>query len=165
MSLQKIPNDVLITGSLTVQGGVDFAAGSVGDSQIAATAGIQATKLTHDHIRSHSQPNTTATTETRGIYVARNAGTVVELSAGSIVANIGAATVTVDLKKNGVTILSGVVTLDNANTARVVEMGTISGASYAAADFFETVITATAGGGTLATGVYVQALFREVGAA
>lgn len=165
MSLQKIPNDVLITGSLQVQGPVSFGAGTIGDSQVAATAGISATKLTHDHIEKYSQPNTTATTETRGLYVARNSGTVVEVSAGSIAANVGAATVTVDLKKNGVSILSAVITLDNANTARVVEMGTISGASYVAGDFFEIVITATAGGGTLATGVYIQALFREVGAA
>src|SRR4051794_22602097 len=117
MALQKIPNDVLITGTLTVQGPLNVPAGTFSDTHIAAGAAIQATKLIHDVYKTLNQPNSAATTETRSIYQARSAGTVIEIGAGSIAAAIGAATVTIDLKKNGASILTGVITLDNANTA------------------------------------------------
>jgi hypothetical protein len=88
-------------------------------------------------------------------------GTLLSFKAGSIVANIGAATVTLDLKKNGVTALSAVITLNNANTARVAVSGTLSVTTLAAGDVLEVVATATAGGGTLATGVFAELRWKE----
>jgi hypothetical protein len=78
---------------------------------------------------------------------------VVSVKAGSIAIAVGAATVTVDVKKNNVSILTAVITLDTGNTARVAEAGTILTASAVAGDTYELVIVATAGGGTLAHGV------------
>jgi hypothetical protein len=47
------------------------------------------------------------------VHRARNVGTVVAFVAGAVVPNVGAATVTVNLLKNGTTVLSAVVTLNN----------------------------------------------------
>jgi hypothetical protein len=74
---------------------------------------------------------------------------------------VGGATVTVDVKKNGATVLSSVITLDSGNTARIMENGTLSGTTLAAGDFLEAVIVATAGGGTIPTGLLVQVIIDE----
>jgi hypothetical protein len=125
--------------------------------QIQAGANLPADKTEQRLFPHWSQPNTAATTETRTLFVARRSGTVNEVVAGSIAKAIGDSTVTIDVKKNGTTILTGVITLDNANTARVVELGSISGAgTFVAGDWFEAVITASVGTGTLPTGVYLQ---------
>lgn len=161
MALSTIEGDLRVRGTLQA----DYftpPASSVGDTQINSADPISADKLKHQYLPGHSQPNTTATTETRVIHVARAAGTIEGFRAGSIAACSGAATITFDLKKNGTTVLSSVITLDNANTARVIEAGTLSGSpTVAAGDVLEVVITATAGGGTLGTGAFCQAIVRE----
>jgi hypothetical protein len=69
--------------------------------------------------------------------------------------------VTVDLRKNGTTVLSAVITLNNANTARVAVAGALSVTTLVAGDVLE-VVTATAGGGTLATGVFAIVTVNEM---
>ena len=86
---------------------------------------------------------------------------MIAIEAGVVVQAAGAATVTVDLRKNGTTILSGVITLNNTHVAYAEVAGTISSARYVTGDVFEIVLTATAGGGTLPQGVYVNTIFRE----
>lgn len=164
MSLQKIPNDVLITGVLTPQGGISLPINAVADAQVISGASIQATKLTHDHFEKYAQAGTVATAGPLPFFEARNGGTLVEFGAGSIAVAVGAATVTIDLKKNGSTVLTSVITLDNTNTIRIARLATIAAASYVVGDWFEIAVTATAGGGTLPTGLLVYGLFREVGA-
>src|SRR4051812_43605091 len=131
MPLLTFPSDVHVAGKITCQT-MNVPDQTIVDADVASDAGIQATKLEHDHIVTLNQPNTSATSETRSIYRARKPGSVVEIAAGSIAAAIGAATVTIDLKKGGATILTAVITLDNANSARVQELGTLSAATYAA---------------------------------
>lgn len=160
MAEMVIPSDLFVNGHLRALT-VTLPNSSVSNASVASGANVDAAKLQHQHRAGHSQPNTTATTETRAVHYAYGAGTIVAFHAGSIAANIGAATVTVDLRKNGTTVLSSVVTLDSGNTARVSEAGTVSVTSYAAGDLLEVVITATAGGGTLATGVYCYATLNE----
>lgn len=143
-------------------GGLSVPALAVGNSAIAAAAGIEASKLQHQHQPVFAQPNTTATSETRALHVCYGAtGTVIAFRAGSIAINAGAATVTVDIKKNGTSILSAPITLNSSNTNRVVAAGTISTPGLVAGDLLEVVTVATAGGGTLATGVYAQAIITE----
>ncbi len=76
--------------------------------------------------------------------------------AGSIVVCLTPATVTLDLKKNGVSILTAVITLDAANTPYVVEAAAIATATLVAGDVLTVVIDETAGGGTVATGVFCE---------
>ena len=126
-------------------------------TQVQAGANLNADKLEQRFFPHWSQPNSAATTETRTLFVANRGGTVNSVKAGSIAAAIGDSTVTLDIKKNGTTILSAVITLDSANTARITEAGTISGdGTFVAGDWYEAVITATAGTGTLPFGLFVQ---------
>jgi hypothetical protein len=155
------PGDLYVRGNLAAQS-FSPPAGSITDAAIVALAGISASKLRHQHRKLFSQPNTTATTETRVLHIVVGAtGTVTSFSAGSIVANIGAATVTANLMKNGVSILTGAITLNNANTAYVPSAGVIASAGVVAGDVLSVVLTATAGGGTLATGVFAQVSLDE----
>lgn len=149
--------DVLIRGTLVPQA-ITLPADAVSlSSQVKAGANLNADKLEQRYSPAWSQPNSAATTETRTVFVARRAGTLNEFIAGSIAKAIGDSTVTLDLKKNGTTVLSAVITLDSANTARIVEAGAISGGgAFVAGDWFEVVIVATAGTGTLPFGVFAQ---------
>ena len=155
MATTIIEGDVLIRGALAPE---SFTAPpqSVSSDAVKTGANIDADKLESRVYASHAQPNTAATTETRSLFVARRPGTVNSVIAGSIAKAVGDSTVTVDVKKNGTTILSAVITLDNANTARVGEAGTVNVSAFVAGDWFEVVITATVGTGTLPTGVFVQ---------
>lgn len=155
MATTVIESDVLIRGALVAESFTNPAQ-SVNSDAIKTGANLDADKLESRVYSSHAQPNSAATSETRPLFVARKAGTIKEVAAGSIAKAVGAATVTVDVKKNGTTILSSVITLDSANTDRVVEVGTLSVTTFAAGDWFEVVIVATAGGGTLPTGVFLQ---------
>lgn len=145
-------------------GNVALPDAAVDNDAIDPAAGIAASKLQHLHRANFSQPNTAATSETRHVFTCHGAtGTVIGFKAGSIVAALLGATVTVDLKKNGASVLSSVITLDNANTARASENGTLNGAQVAlvAGDELEVVTVATVGGGTLPTGVFASANIVE----
>ena len=125
-------------------------------NQVKAGTNLDADKLEQRFFPAWSQPNSAASTETRTLFVARRSGVVNEVSAGSIGNATGDAVVTLDVKKNGTTILNAVITLDNANTNRIVELGSITSSAFVAGDWFEVVITATIGTGVLPTGVFVQ---------
>jgi hypothetical protein len=160
----RLDGDYHVTGTLSM-GRLAAPAASITNTMIAPGASgsyILSTKVQQQWQKTYAQPNTTATTETRVVHVVYGAaGTILGFRAGSIVANLTTATVTVDLKKNGVSVLTAVITLDNANTARVAEAGTLSTTALVAGDVLEVVITATAAGGTLATGVFCQVELTE----
>lgn len=160
MSLLRVPSDLHVEGQITAEAMI-VPANAVTDASVSSTAAIQATKLFHQQLKSYSQPNTTATTETKVIHVARAGGSVAEFYAGSIGVCAGAATITIDLKKNGTSILSAVITLNSSNTARVAVGASVSTPNYVAGDVFEIVATATAGGGTLGTGLFAQMTAQE----
>lgn len=162
MATTIIEGDVLVRGALVPES-FTAPAQSVSSDAVKTGANIDADKLESRVYASHAQPNTAATTETRSLFVARRAGSVNSVIAGSIAAAIGDSTVTVDVKKNGTTILSAVITLDNANTARVGEAGTVNVSAFVAGDWFEVVITATVGSGTMPTGVFVQVEIDQAG--
>jgi hypothetical protein len=136
--------------------------GSWGDPQMGATNPVDATKLKHQYVPTYAQPNgTAAVTERKAVHVARSAGTVAAIEAGIVTAAVGAATVTVDLRKNGTTILTSVITISVAQAAYARVAGAIASAAYIAGDVFELVVTATAGGGTLPQGLFVDTVLRE----
>lgn len=157
--------DLIIRGTLAPSAMIMPASAVTSDS-VRASANISADKLQHRHVLNYGQANSAATTITIPIFSALQIGQVMSVKAGSIAAAIGDSTVTVDCKKNGTSVLTGVITLDNANTARVMEAGTIDGAQddLAAGDFLELVIVATVGTGTLPTGLLVTVEVYENGA-
>ena len=136
-------------------------AGCVGNSHIPAAAGIAASKLEHKHRKSYEQSGTVAAA-TVPLHVVQGAtGLIVSFKAGTIAPCTGNAVITVDLKKAGVSILTAVITLDNANTARVLESGTLSSTALVAGDFLEVVVAVNAGTGALGTGLCVQIELNE----
>lgn len=160
MALNRFEGDLYVTGNIG-SATLSIPAGTLINAGVNASADISATKLEMQHSVTYGQ-NGTASSVTVPIHCVRNAsGAVVSIEAGSVVANIGAATVTVDLKKNGTTMLTGVITLDNANTAYLSEAGTLSSTALVDGDVLTLVIVATAGGGTLATGLFVTVYWSE----
>lgn len=137
--------------------------GSITNDSIKAAAGVEASKLQHQFQKNLAQVHgTAATTERRVIHTVRGvSGTVVEFRAGVVVAITGDSTIDVDLIKNGTTILSAAIQLDNANTAYAFEDATISSATLAADDVLEVVVTATVNTGTLGQGLFVETTIRE----
>src|SRR6476646_2358954 len=121
------PGDVQIQGTLYAVGFTPPAL-SISDAQIAAAAAIAASKVIHQHRAFYAQGSgTTAAAATQVIYVGYGTtAAAIDFKAGAIVANIGAATCTVDLKKNGSSILGAVITLNNTQTARQLVTATIS---------------------------------------
>lgn len=161
MAQTRIEGDVYVTGALGAKT-LSPPAGSIANAAVAALAGIDATKLEHQHRIGWSQANVTAAAETRVVYVCYGTtGTILAFVAGSIAKAVGDSTVTVDLRKNGTTVLSAVITLDNANTNRVAEAGTISVPGLVAGDVLEVVVAVTAGTGTLPTGLFAAVTLEE----
>lgn len=160
--VQQIQGDMAVNGRLTPTS-LTIPFGSVSNASIASGSNVDTDKLESRVYSSWSQPNSASTAETRTLFVAKRAGTITSFLAGSIAAAIGDSTVTIDLKKNGTTILSSTIVLDSSNTARVAEDGTLNGAStaFVAGDWFEVVITISAGTGTLPTGVFAQLEARQ----
>jgi hypothetical protein len=70
-------------------------------------------------------------------------------------------TCTVDLLKNGTTILSSTIGLASSDTARVAKTGTISNASLVAGDCLEVKVIATHNAGTLPQGVFAEIILNE----
>ena len=81
--------------------------------------------------------------------------------AGVVVAAVGDSTVTIDLYKNGASILSAPIVLDNTNTAYTEETGTLSSDDLVQGDCLEVVVTVSAGTGTLPQGLYVEVDVHE----
>lgn len=163
MSLQTIPNDVHVAGALSMQTLVPSAL-SVGNSAIAAAAGISASKLQKRTYADYGQVHGSAATSQRiAIHRVKGAtGTINSFKCLTSVLNIGAATISVQLKKNGSNILSAATVLDTGNTAFIAEDAAgFTSTALVAGDVLEVDITATAGGGTLGQGFYCVAEIDE----
>lgn len=157
-----------VDGNLDIRGTLsattmDIPASTVTNNMVSATADIDASKLEHQFAKVYAQESgTTSADATQAVHVVYGAtGTLVRFEAGSITACAGAATIDVDLLVNGSSVLSAAITLDNANTARIVEVGTISSASLSDGDVIEIDVDATAGGGTIGNGVFASLILRE----
>jgi hypothetical protein len=117
-------------GTLTLDKGV------VTNDSIADSAAVDADKMQHCY-----KPGTgfgfviggTPTTREEIVFVASQAGTV--RGFGCLLNDTGTSTsITFDLKKNGVSMLSAVVTITNATADRAVQAGAISTTTFAADD-------------------------------
>lgn len=162
MAVTVLPTDLFVQGNVASTT-LTIPASTVADTAVSATADIAATKVRHVHRVTYGQASGSASASaTQPVHVVHGTtSTLVAFKAGSVTACAGAATITVDLKKNGTSVLSSVITLDNANTARVVEAGTVTTSTGTAGDVYEIVVVATAGGGTLGNGVFAYAEFYE----
>jgi hypothetical protein len=161
MAQDVVQNDLIVVGAFSCK---QFTppAGSIGDAAVLlpspSSAGIQTNKLKHrwqdEYVQGSS--TTTAASDQKVVHVVRGTtGTLLDFKAGCITPNVGAATITVDLWKNGVTILTAVITLNNSQTARqLVAAGGFTSTALAVGDVLEAKVVATIGGGTLGIGLF-----------
>ena len=130
--------------------------GAVNNNEVGTATPITADKLQHAHRAVYSNESaTTAVSEARVVHVVH--GLVAEVQAfkcGCVVACTGAATVVFDLLKNGTTILSATVTVNNGHAAYEIVAGTIDTAGLVQDDVLEVDVTATAAGGTIGLGAF-----------
>jgi hypothetical protein len=158
-----LPTDLQILGTLTANL-LNVPLGSITDTQVIASANIAATKLQKQFQENYSNTDsaTSAASEQRVLHTVKGStGTVNEFAAGAVVVLVAPATCTIDLLKNGSSILTAAVALAAGDTPRVVKFGTFSSTSVVAGDVLEVKVTATAGGGTLPKGVFVRLTVTE----
>lgn len=158
----QIVGDLHVVGRITMES-ITLPNNAVRNENIASDAKVAGSKVGALIKRFWSQPNTAAAAVTQAIHRAAAAGSVTAFRAGVIGLATGDSTVTVDLRKNGVSILTGVITITSASPSAAygVVVGAISAAAYVAGDVFDIVVTPTVGTGTLPTGLFVQAIFNE----
>lgn len=163
MAQQVIPNDVLVTGSLRVQGSVNVPSGSFGNDDIEAGADIATTKLQHRRNILYAQAWVTGTDnvdEDRAVArVYGTTGTLIACYARNRVAPGGSDTTTVDVQKNGASVLSAPISLATADGV-TYKAGTFSGTSLAAGDRLSFVINAT--GSTPGEGIEAVLVYDEL---
>jgi len=134
----------------------DLNAGCVEAKHVKVGAGLEASKLEHQHRAVYAQESATACAdEARVAHVVKGtAGTLKTFKAGCVVACVGDSTITVDLTKDGVSVLTAAISLSVAQAAYQLVEGVIDSAAVAAGDVLEVVIDGTVGTGTLGLGVF-----------
>lgn len=159
----RIDGHLHVAGTLSAAT-LDVPAGTLRDAGVHANADIAAEKLEHQHQPVYAQASgTTAFAETRVVHVVQ--GDAAELVAfevglaGLVIS--GDSTITVDLKKNGASVLSAAVVLDNGDALRTGVAGTVTMAAAVAGDVYEVVVTVSAGTGTLGKGLFALLKLRE----
>lgn len=144
--MNRIDGDTYISGTLTAQSLVP-SAGSVRDASVASDAAIGGEKLEHDVFASYSQDSTTdATVERRCIHQVQGAtATIISFNVWCVTLASGAGNAVVDLLKNGTTILSSTITLNDTNTVYVGEEPSgFTSTSLVAGDVLEFKLTSAA---------------------
>jgi hypothetical protein len=164
MTPTTLQGNLIINGRVTPKE-LDYPVGSLTNAGLSPSADLETHKMRHQYRGVHADKSGTTTAAFSAVlFHAHGTGELKGFRVGNIAPCIGDSTITVDLKKNGSTVLSSTVVLDNANTARVAEIATVNPSliAYAANDVFEMVVTVSAGTGTLGTGLFGSATFNEL---
>lgn len=163
MASSNIDGDLYVRGTLRAN---NFTPpnNSVGNAQFNSGDPLDANKQQQQFNRTYTTANGSAVADGSGpIHVAFGQGSVYGVEAGLVTANLSGATVVIDVLKNGVSIMTSALTLDDTHANREVVVGTVDGTlgQYVADDVFEVTVNATVGGGTLGQGLFVLVVFRE----
>jgi len=151
--------DLHVTGNVSC-GTLDYPALSLVNADVSASAAIAYTKLGHKHNKTYAQAGNSVD-ETKVIHVVHGATcTLLNFECGVVTAFVGDSC-TIDLKKNGTTVLSAVVTLDDGDAAYAKVAGTISTAGGVDGDVYTVVQDFTTAAGTPATGVWASLALVE----
>lgn len=166
--------ETYIPGSLRVRGAViaettQITTADISNARVQAAAGIEATKLQHQHQVHHSQKaGVDVASETITIHIARGAGTVVGLRIFPTTAPTGGdKKYTVDLQRSTAggafaSLLTAAEEIDSGNTSRVTVAATlVANPAYIASDALQLVITASGSTGSQGQGLCVELDLRE----
>lgn len=159
----RIDGSLYVTGTLKV-GSMDLPAASVTDANMDPANPIDVDKQIHQYVHTYSQNRAAAVAaERKAVFSATGDGVLVNVQAGVTQAAVGDSTITVDVYKNGVSVLTGVLTIDSGDAAFATQTAavTVGSEGYSAGQVFEVVIAVSAGTGTLPRGVYVSLTVNE----
>ncbi len=137
------------------------------DAGVNGSAKIAASKLVHRPVENYQQaPGSDVVAATVPLFIAHKAGSVIAIEVAGLSIPSGDKTVTVDLQKSTgggafATILTGVVTIDSGETARVAVAGTINTAAFVDGDVFQLVVAVTGSSGTQVQGLVVTVTFDQ----
>ncbi len=161
MASNRMDGDLYVVGNINSRTRT-YPAGSISNAAVAAAAAIAATKMLHQHHLTYAQDSgATAANEERVIHVVYGAaGTSVSFEAGCVVTNDGECTVTIDLLKNGTTVLSSAPVITSSHSAYELVTGTIGTSALVDGDVLEITI-ATAGTDTVGLGAFCSLVLRE----
>lgn len=160
MAQDIVNNDLLVNGAIYASRYV-FPTGAVTNAAIVAAAAIDATKSQQQYQPCFGQ-NGTAVAERKVIHLVQGAtATIVSFKCGVRVACSGNATITVDLLKNGVSVLSAAEVLDLNDAAFAITTPVVSTTGGVVTNVYEVNVTVNAGTGTLGQGLFAQMTIRE----
>lgn len=150
------PGTVILAG-LTLPGS------SVTDASVAAGANIDSTKLERRIGLTYNQTFTDDVVPDRRVVhvVTGTTGSIVSFAAGAVDPAGAASSCTVNLKVNGVSVLSAPITLNNTQVAFELEAGAISDDDLVADDVIE-VQVASVTGSNLPVGVFAHLVVDEL---
>jgi hypothetical protein len=160
----QVNDDLFVNGQLSARTFVP-SSGSVGGGAIktpdfVSEFGIPGQKIQgvfREIYRNGAGKSTTsAVSETQVVHVAKAASTFIFIEAGAVTKAVGDSTVTVDLKKNGATILSAPISLTSAVANRATVAAVPTSGVLADGDVLEVTTVATVGTGTLPLGVFAR---------
>ena len=134
--------------------------GTIVNTDIAAGAGLSASKLQHQHVLvadwGYADTDGSIATEDETLFIASSAGEIREVKIWLCVAGTSA-DIDFDLEVNGSSILTGDINFLSATGAFTAVTGTISSGTLAAGDYVTAVIkTVTAAGSPNAQGPRMQ---------
>ena len=157
-----IPGDLLVQGAINAQA-ISLPDNSVYDRHILAGANIAATKLQQSPRVTYSQDlgQTAQAAEEVLHFVYGSVGTLVRFCAGMVTPCSGDATVTVDLRKNGTSVLQSPITLDSSQSGYETVNAIFSTTSVAAGDVLSIHISVNAGTGSLGSGLFGYLTLHE----
>lgn len=135
-------------------------AASIGDSEVDATRPLDVNKTKH-LLRITDSQSGTATAQTKAIHVCGSAATVLRVAAGCVTACSGDATISVDVRCNGTSILTTPIVLDSSVAAYTLVEGTLGTTSVVADSVLTVVVTVAQGTGTLGTGLFITVELAE----
>lgn len=154
--------DVFVAGQFFAQY-MSIPANAIGNSQVVAGAGIEATKLEQQVAKSvnfsnHATNVAVARLPLHRVYGVN--GSIVSFGVTATVPAGAGGTATVDLKKNGVTVLSGTFQLNDTHAAyQLVTPAGFTSTALLQGDHLDAEITAVAG--TVPKGVTAWLVVRE----
>jgi len=133
-----IQGDRHYAGDVSFGKSVTLPAGTITDEKVAPGAKLSASKLQHQYERTIADDsNETPESFKSVVHVVHGAtGVLVGFQAGAVVAATGGS-VDLNVKKNGTSVLTGVVTVDSGTAAYGTESGTFSSTALAAGDVLE----------------------------
>lgn len=152
----RVSGDLVVIGEILGATGIDYPSGSIVNADISGSAAIAASKSQRS-ISVHIFQSGVCADETIIARIIKGAtGILKHFTCACVISSNGDSSVTLDLKKNGVSVLAGMVTL-NAGTGTTEVVAVITTTAVVDGDILTVVINGEwSGSDALASGVFAQ---------